>query len=352
MNPARSNTAGKSEMKTAPVRGSSISVPAALNILKVSSPSVRGHLEIARIDHWIKNVFVLPGIVVALSLDPTQLTPALLLRVIVGLLSTCLVASSNYVINEVMDASADVHHPTKFTRPVPSGRVSIPWAYAQWIVLMIVGVGLGLTISIPFAAIMFVLWIMGCIYNIPPLRSKDLPYLDVLSEAVNNPLRMLAGWFISNIPAIPPASLLLSYWMVGCYFMAIKRFAELRCMVNPVQAAAYRKSFGFYTEERLLVAIVFYGSVAMLFFGAFIMRYRLELILAFPWVALVMAVYLSLAFKENSAAQAPERLAREPILMASVITCSLLIGVLLLLNIPILHRIFAPTVSTNVQVWW
>ena len=251
-----------------------------------------------------------------------------------------------------MDASADIHHPTKFTRPVPSGRVSIPWAYAQWIVLMIVGVGLGLTISIPFAAIMFVLWIMGCIYNIPPLRSKDLPYLDVLSEAVNNPLRMLAGWFISDIPAIPPASLLLSYWMVGCYFMAIKRFAELRCMVNPVQAAAYRKSFGFYTEERLLVAIMFYGSVAMLFFGAFIMRYRLELILAFPLVALVMAVYLSLAFKENSAAQAPERLAREPILMASVITCSLLIGVLLLLNIPILHKIFAPTVFTNVQVWW
>ena len=41
---------------------------------------------------------------------------------------------------------------------------------------------------------MFVLWVMGCIYNIPPVRSKDLPYLDVLSEAVNNPLRMLAGW--------------------------------------------------------------------------------------------------------------------------------------------------------------
>ena len=131
---------------------------------------------------------------------------------------------------------------------------------------------------------------MGCIYNIPPLRSKDLPYLDVLSEAVNNLLRMLAGWFIAAIPAIPPVSLLLSYWMVGCYFMAIKRFAELRCMGNPVQAVAYRKSFGFYTEERLLVSIMFYGSIATLCFGAFIMRYRLELILAFPLVALVMAV--------------------------------------------------------------
>jgi 4-hydroxybenzoate polyprenyltransferase len=338
-------------MKTAPGIGSTTSAPVALNTLKVSSPSVYGHLEIARIDHWIKNVFVLPGVVVALSLDPTQLTPALLLRIIVGLLSTCLVASSNYVINEVIDASADIHHPTKFMRPVPSGRVSIQWAYAQWITLMIVGVGLGLTISIPFAATMFVFWIMGCVYNIPPLRSKDLPYLDVLSEAVNNPLRMLAGWFIVNITAIPPASLLLSYWMVGCYFMAIKRFAELRCIANPVQAVAYRKSFGFYTEERLLVSIMFYGSIAMLCFGAFIMRYRLELILAFPLVALVMAVYFSLAFKENSAAQAPERLTREPILMASVIACSLLMGILLVLDIPILHRIFAPTVFTNVQVW-
>ena len=36
---------------------------------------------------------------------------------------------------------------------------------------------------------------------------------------------------------------------------------------------------------------------------------------------------------------------------ASVIACSLLMGILLVLDIPILHRIFAPTVFTNVQVW-
>jgi decaprenyl-phosphate phosphoribosyltransferase len=338
-------------MKAAPVRESSASAPRALNTVKVSSPSIRGHLEIARIDHWIKNVFVLPGIVVAVSLDPAQLTHGLWLRIIIGLLSTCLVASSNYVLNELIDASADIYHPTKFTRAVPSGRVSIRWAYAQWIALMILGVGLGLTISIPFAITMFILWIMGCLYNIPPPRSKDLPYLDVLSEAVNNPLRMLAGWFIVDTAAVPPASLLVSYWMVGCYFMAIKRYAELRSIGNLQNAVAYRKSFAFYTEERLLVSVVFYGSAAMLFFGAFIMRYRLELILAFPLVALVMAVYLSLAFKENGAAHSPEKLTREPTLMVSVIACAVFMGVLLWLNIPILHRIFAPTVFTNAQLW-
>ena len=337
-------------MKAAPIGESSASAPAALNTIKVSSRSIRGHLEIARIDHWIKNVFVFPGIVVALSVDPTQLTFGLLVRIIVGLLLTCLVASSNYVINEVIDAPSDIYHPTKFTRPVPSGRVSIRWAYAQWIALMIVGVGLGLTVSKPFAATMFVLWIMGCFYNIPPLRTKDVPYLDVISEAVNNPLRMLAGWFIVNSTVTPPASLLLSYWMVGCYFMAIKRFAELRSIVNHVQAVAYRKSFGFYTEERLLVSIVFYASAAMLFFGAFIMRYRLELVLAFPLVAIVMAVYLSLAFKENGAAYAPERLIREPTIMTSVIACGLLMGVLLWLQIPILHTIFATKAAISTRV--
>ena len=81
--------------------------------------------------------------------------------------------------------------------------------------------------------------------------------------------------------------------MVGCYFMAIKRYAEYRDIDDPARAAAYRKSFALLHRERLLVSIMFYGSAAMLFLGAFIMRYRLELILAFPLVALVMAMYLS-----------------------------------------------------------
>ena len=55
---------------------------------------------------------------------------------------------------------------------------------------------------------------------------------------------------------IQPASLLLSYWMVGCYFMAMKRYAEFRDIGDQARAAAYRKSFAYYTEERWLVSIM------------------------------------------------------------------------------------------------
>ena len=92
---------------------------------------------------------------------------------------------------------------------------------------------------------------------------------------------------------------------------------------------------------------MFYAAAAMLFFGAFCMRYRLELILAFPAIALVMAVYLHVALKDNSAAQNPEKLYREPWLMGSVISAATLICFLLSVDLPIMQRIFTPTAPTD-----
>src|SRR5687767_11091882 len=97
--------------------------------------TLRGHLAICRIDHWFKNVFVLPGIVAAIGVDPDHVAPDLWPRIAIGMASICLVASSNYVVNEVLDAPSDRSHPVKYRRPVPSGKVNIPLAYVQWIAL-------------------------------------------------------------------------------------------------------------------------------------------------------------------------------------------------------------------------
>ncbi len=310
---------------------------------ETARPSLLGHVQIARLDHWFKNVFVLPGIVVAISMDGEHVAPALTLRIVLGLAAICLVASSNYVVNELMDARFDRVHPTKCTRPVPCGRVSIPWAYGEWLALAAVGLALAAWVSFPLALAAGALWLMGCIYNIPPVRSKDIAYLDVLSEAVNNPLRLLAGWFIASSSSIPPASLLLSYWMIGCYFMAIKRFAECRNLGDRQRVAAYRKSLALLDERRMLVAIMFYGSTAMLFFGAFVMRYRLELVLSFPLVAAVMSRYLNIGFDEDSPAQHPEKLYRDRGLMAAVAACTAVMLVCLFVDMPFLYGIFRPT---------
>jgi len=185
---------------------------------------------------------------------------------------------------------------------------------------MLLGLALASFVSQALVIVLLWLWVMGCIYNIPPIRAKDLPYIDVLVESINNPIRLLIGWYIVSPPFQMPASLMISYWMIGAYLMAIKRFAEMRDISRSISARQYRKSFAYYTEQNLLVSIMFYASASMLFFGAFVMRYRLELILSFPLIAFIMALYLNLAFKEDGGAQAPEKLWRDTTIDASVIS--------------------------------
>ena len=307
------------------------------------SYSITGHLQICRFDHWIKNVFIVPGLLIASSVYPQSLSVQLIAPILIGFLAAGFIASSNYVINEILDAPFDALHPTKRDRPTPSGKVHIKWAYLQWIFLMLLGLGLGALVSKALMLVLLWLWVMGCIYNIRPIRAKDIPYVDVLVESINNPIRLLIGWYIVAPPVQIPISLLISYWMIGAYLMAIKRFAEMRDISKNISARQYRKSFAYYTEQNLLVSIMFYAASSMLFFGAFVMRYKLELILAFPLIAFIMAMYLNLAFKEDGGAQAPEKLWRETPLMLASFACLLLMVLLMNVSLPIFTDFFQQT---------
>jgi hypothetical protein len=87
----------------------------------------------------------------------------------------------------------------------------------------------------------------------------------------------------------------------------------------------------------------------MLFFGAFIMRYRIELIATVPLISWVMAIYFNLSFDEDSAAQNPEKLYRETYLLIATILCSAAILILMFVDIPILRDFFSPTVPLQMK---
>jgi hypothetical protein len=132
--------------------------------------------------------------------------------------------------------------------------------------------------------------------------------------------------------------------MIGCYFMALKRFSEYR-QIGASRAGAYRNSFKWYTEESLLVSVLFYASLAMLLFGAYMMRYRIELILAFPALALLMTVYFRMSFQPDSPVQNPEKLYKQKFLMGTLALTVILMGVLQIVRIPSIEKFFSPTVE-------
>jgi 4-hydroxybenzoate polyprenyltransferase len=308
---------------------------------------IAAHISIMRLDHSIKNVFVLPGIFLPLLVERIT-AKDLLSRLIVGFLAVTLIACSNYVINELLDAPFDRLHPKKRMRPAARGLVSPLGAYIQWIAMMVTGLALAWQVSLGFFLSAAALWIMGCIYNIPPVRAKDVPYADVLVESVNNPLRMLLGWYMVTSLIRPPISLLMAYWMIGAYFMAIKRFSEYR-QIGAATAASYRRSFSVYTEESLLISIVAYAATAMLFLGAFAARYHIELLFSFPAIGILMAIYFHMGFAHDSAVQNPEKLYKERKLMIPLMISIALIALLLSLRIPYLEKWFSPTAEIMEQ---
>lgn len=292
--------------------------------------SLKDYLRIARFDHWIKQLFIFPGIVFAFFLVDGISVVDKLPNIIFSFVSTCFIASANYVINEWLDAKFDKYHPTKKSRPVVSGNVKFSGVMIEYAVFTVLGLVCGWFASAITFFMELWLWVMGVIYNVKPIRSKEIPYIDVLSESLNNAIRLLIGWFAITGDFIPPVSIILGYWMGGAFLMATKRYSEYRMIGDKSIASSYRKSFEKYTEETLLLSAFFYALLSVFFCGVFMVKYRAELIFDIPLICGLFVVYFKISFKANSGAQKPEKLFREKALMIYllilfIVTCFLLV---------------------------
>lgn len=301
---------------------------------------MRNYIKIARPDHWIKNLFIIPGIVAAYLLTDNNISLAYSIRFLIGMLATCFISSANYVINEWLDADYDKFHPVKKNRPVVTANLRFFLVMLEYIVIALLGILLSIFINIFFLFTELWLLLMGFLYNVKPFRTKDIPYLDVLSESVNNIIRLLLGWFIVTDEFFPPVSILIAYWMCGAFLMVVKRYSEYRMIGDPLTAGLYRKSFKYYTEKSLLSASIFYGMCATVFTSIFIIEYRVEYILALPMLIGLFILYFNLAFKEDSVVQKPEKLYQEKKLLYYLLIFVALLVFLTFTDLPILREYF------------
>lgn len=108
-----------------------------------SQPQIMSYIRIARPDHWIKNIFIMPGLVLAVILgDKTIGVTDFIIKLITGFFATCFIASANYVINEWLDAEFDKYHPTKKFRPVVSQNMKFSLVMAEYVICIVIGLAL------------------------------------------------------------------------------------------------------------------------------------------------------------------------------------------------------------------
>lgn len=300
------------------------------------------YISIARPDHWFKNIFMLPGFALAILFYQQGMSGVDYLKISLAIVSACLLASANYTINEWLDAATDRHHPVKQDRPSVQGLVTAKGVVMQWIVLCALGLAVAWWIGNLFFYVALFFIFMGLVYNVEPVRTKEIPYLDVLSESVNNPIRLLLGWSAITESVLPPSSIILAYWMGGAFLMAIKRYGEYCYIDDHQRASLYRASFARYTDKSLLLSAFCYALICTFMLGVFLIKYRIEYIVSFPFIAILFVYYFSLALRDEPVVQTPEKLYTENGFLAYAIFLVVLLTLLSLVDIPVLAILLQP----------
>lgn len=289
------------------------------------------YLKPLRLDHWIKNLVVPVGSIFALVAYRRAPEEAAVQAMVLAFVLSGLVSSVNYAINEVLDARFDARHPVKRLRPIPSGRVRVgPLLGLATLLVVAAFTTAAWLFALPFVLANAALFVAALLYNLPPLRLKDWPYLDALVESMTNPIRLAIGWYAVSPDgyALPPPSLLALVWAFGTFLMTGKRLAELR-LLGPL-AAEYRRAFAAYSIRSLFAAQLGYAVATL---GAATWLFATErprLLLTLPLVAGVLAWTFRMTFEPESPLVDPEHLYRRKLFLLLMLAAfALVVGLAL-----------------------
>jgi 4-hydroxybenzoate polyprenyltransferase len=297
------------------------------------------YLAIARLDHSAKHILIFPGIMLAYLLRGVH-TDSLALSIVLGLITAICIASANYVINEWMDRDFDKFHPTKSQRPAVQRQLCGNIVFIEWMAFLSVGLACAFAANKMVFLLAATFALQGVVYNVPPLRTKDKAYFDVISEAINNPIRLMIGWAMVDPTTLPPSSIILLFWAGGAFLMAAKRLSEFREIAASHGRALlerYRTSFAGYSERALTVSCLVYALYSSFFLAVFLIKYRIEYLLIVPIVIALFAQYLTLSMEPGSSAQTPEKLLRENSLIVLLALLAIALMLTTLIDIPALE---------------
>lgn len=194
-------------------------------------------LEAMRPRQWVKNVFVLAGIVFAGRLFDTDA----LLRTAAIFAVFCAAASSVYLVNDVADRAQDQHHPVKRLRAIASGRLSTGAALAAAAALGIAALGSAALLGRETLALTLGYLVSTLAYS---LRLKQVFLLDVMIVASGFTLRAAVGAAAIGAEISP--------WLLCCSFLLAlflalgKRRAELG-LLGQHAAADHRRALSHYS---------------------------------------------------------------------------------------------------------
>jgi len=288
---------------------------------------------------WTKNGAVFVGLLFAQRL----LDLPSLERTLLAFATFCLVSSTIYLFNDLLDLEQDRQHPTKRNRPLASGRLPTSWAIGAIVVLFLLSAGLtAMIFAVPigqahdiyaaygganllFALTIATYFILMVLYGI---RLKHVVLIDVFIIASGFALRILAGAVV--IPVVISPWLYLVTCLLALFLALSKRRHELVLLQG--QASSHRQILKEYSIPMLDQMITIVAATTIMAYSLYTFQGSTgnhRLIITIPLFLYGLFRYLYLVYIRMEGGSPEEVLLRDRHMLGTVVLCTILIIVVL-----------------------
>lgn len=227
---------------------------------------------------WIKNLLVVAAPLAAGRLfERGILAPTLL-----AFLAFCCAASAVYAVNDCADRESDRLHPSKRSRPVAAGELSVRWALVSAGVMAAVALGLAGLASIQLLVLVASYLVLQVAYA---LWFKHEPVIDLAIVSAGFLMRAVAGGLAADLP--------ISQWFLlvagfgSLFIVAGKRYSELRTLGSE---AGTRRSLDRYTTSYLRFVWGIAATTTVMSYSLW--AFEIQPAEGVPWLTLSIAPFV------------------------------------------------------------
>jgi 4-hydroxybenzoate polyprenyltransferase len=260
------------------------------------SINVTALVRLLRPKQWVKNTFVLAGILFGGQVH----NAALLQAAALAFVAFSLMSSSIYILNDYLDRESDKVHPTKRHRALASGAVTPLQAACAAMVCVAISLTAAALADVRVIAIVLAYLAINCAYSV---SLKHQAVIDVFCIASGFMLRILAGTWGIRIP--PSGWLILTGMFITLFLGFSKRRAE---WTEVAEAGAHtrRPVLGLYSRELLDTFLSITATGTVLSYGLYTLdpatialHHTSKLIYTLPFVLFGLFRYLFLLHRHH-----------------------------------------------------
>lgn len=174
-------------------------------------------IQLLRPSSWIKNLLIIVPLFFARDIFDS----GKLFSTTIAFIVFCLVASSVYILNDIIDQEHDREHEKKRFRPIASGEIKVKPAIFVLIILLAVACILGFMFVPQITPIVFLYFVLNVAYS---LYIKHIAIVDIITISFFYLIRIVVGGTAAGIQ--------ISDWLLLCtifislFLITGKRIAE------------------------------------------------------------------------------------------------------------------------------